>query len=199
MSMRRIFNDTRFFWLLLAIPAIAMFIALANGAEPGRLIHGTGEFAARFMIVAMLLSPLKLIFNNVHWVAWLLRRRRAIGVAAFLYALAHTVLYLVDMGTLQAILDELGLLGIWTGWAAIIIFIPLAITSNNTMVRVLKSGWKKLQRLVYVAAVLTLTHWITVHNNTGPAIVHFLPLALAEAYRIYRWVSNRRQRATPDG
>jgi len=80
-------------------------------------------------------------------------------------------------------------------WGALIIFIPLAITSNNTMVRVLKSNWKTLQRLVYVAAVLTLVHWVFVHNNTGPALVHFVPLALAEAYRIYHWFSTRRLKA----
>jgi len=188
-------NNKVFFWLLLAIPAVAMSVAMGNGAELERLMHVTGEFSARLMILALLLSPFKLIFNNARWVNWLLRRRRAIGVAAFFYALVHTILYVVDMGTLQAILSELGLLGIWTGWVALIIFIPLAITSNNTMVRVLKSNWKTLQRLVYVAAVLTLVHWVFVHNNTGPALVHFVPLALAEAYRIYHWFSTRRIKA----
>jgi len=130
-------NNKVFFWLLLAIPAVAMSVALVNGAEFDRLMHVTGEFSARLMILALLLSPFKLIFNNARWVNWLLRRRRAIGVAAFFYALAHTIHYVVDMGTLQATLSELGLLGIWTGWGALIIFIPLAITSNNAMVRVL--------------------------------------------------------------
>ena len=188
-------NNKVFFWLLLAIPAVAMSVGMVNGTEFDRLMHITGEFSARLIILALLLSPFKLIFNNARWVNWLLRRRRAIGVAAFFYALAHTILYVVDMGTLQAILSELGLLGIWTGWVALIIFIPLAITSNNTMVRVLKSNWKTLQRLVYVAAVLTLVHWVFVHNNTGPALVHFVPLALAEAYRIYHWISMRRLKA----
>ena len=97
------------------------------------------------------------------------------------------------MGSLQLILDEFWLLGIWTGWLGFAIFIPLAITSNQTMVRKLKSKWKPLQRWIYPAAVLTLVHWIYVHNNIGPALVHFAPLAILEVYRIYRNYTERSQ------
>ena len=58
------------------------------------------------------------------------------------------------------------------------------------MVRLLGTNWKLLQRFVYVAAVMTLLHWIFVHNNIGPAMVHFVPLALAEAYRVFQWRRN---------
>lgn len=192
MPIKNFFNDVRFFWLVLALPAIPMTIGLLNGAEFDRLLHVTGEFSARFMILAMLISPLRSMFKNAGWIRWLMKRRRALGVAAFFYALGHTVLYVLDMGSLQAILGELGLLGIWTGWVALIIFIPLAITSNNLMVRMLGSNWKLLQRFVYLAAVLTLLHWIFVHNNIGPAMVHFIPLALAEAYRVFQWRRHNR-------
>ena len=74
---------------------------------------------------------------------------------------------------------------IWTGWLAFLIFIPLAITSNDRSQRWLKSTWKKLQRWVYPAAVLTLLHWIFVHNDIGPALVHFVPLAALELFRVY--------------
>lgn len=196
MSIKTVVHDVRFFWLILAIPAIPMTIALLGGADFHRLLHVTGEFSARFMIVAMLLSPLRLIFKKARWIGWLLQRRRAIGVAAFFYALAHTVLYILDMASLSAILEELGILGIWTGWVAFLIFIPLAITSNDLMVRALKSNWKLLQRFVYVAAVFTLLHWIFVHNHIGPALVHFVPLALLEAYRFYHWMAKDRLTAS---
>jgi sulfoxide reductase heme-binding subunit YedZ len=89
------------------------------------------------------------------------------------------------METIQAMLDELWTPGIWTGWAAFLIFIPLAITSNDTSQRLMRKAWKQLQRWVYPAAVLTLGHWIFVHNNIGPALVHFVPLAALELYRVY--------------
>lgn len=53
------------------------------------------------------------------WLNWLVARRRAIGVAAFGYALVHLIFYLIDMGNLDDILAEWLAPGIWTGWAAL--------------------------------------------------------------------------------
>lgn len=200
----RLLNSKPFFWILLALPAIPMTVALFGAAPAdGRttaeaLLHPTGEFAARFMIIAMAITPLRLMFPSARWPMWLMRRRRYLGVAAFCYALAHTVFYVVDMGTLKAMLSELPALGIWTGWLAFAIFIPLAMTSNDAAQRFLASAWKSLQRLVYPAAVLTLVHWIFVHNNLGPALVHFVPLALLESYRIRKSLLVR-NRPAPSG
>ena len=177
-------------WLILSIPAIGLTIAYLNDKILiAELLHPTGEFSARFMIIAMLGTPLLLLFRKLNWSVtvpqWLIRYRRSFGVAAFFYALLHTVLYLVKVGIVSDIIDELTSLGIWTGWLAFIIFIPLAVTSNDSLQRFLGKRWKTLQRWVYPAAVLTLLHWIFVHNNLGPALVHFLPLAALELFRIY--------------
>lgn len=150
------------------------------------LLHPTGEFAARFMIIAMILTPLRMLFPGSGFWRWMMKRRRYFGVAAFGYAALHTLLYVIDMKTLQAIWGEAFLLGIWTGWIAFFIFVPLAVTSNDASVLWLKRTWKPLQRWIYGAAVLTLLHWMFVHNNFGPALVHFIPLAGLEAYRIWR-------------
>lgn len=194
--MKRIFESRAFIWALLALPSVPMVLALANGgpSEDGRpvtefLLHPTGEFSARFMIISMIISPLRMMFpKNGFWL-WMLRRRRYFGVAAFAYAVFHTVLYVVDMGSLQAILGEFWAFGIWTGWLAFFVFVPLAITSNDISVRLLGRRWKPLQRFVYLAAVATLLHWMFVHNEFGPALVHFIPLGLLEAYRIRRLYS----------
>jgi hypothetical protein len=78
------------------------------------------------------------------------------------------VFYVMDSGALQPMLAmNSWQLGIWTGWLAFAIFVPLGLTSNNTSQRWLLAGWKTLQRFVYPAAVLTLLHWIFVHNNLG--------------------------------
>lgn len=190
----KILNGHIFLWMLLALPSIPMTLALL-GSEPGpqgqrateMLLHPTGEFAARFMIIAMIMTPMRMLLPNSRFWRWMMKRRRHFGVAAFAYALVHTLLYIVDMGTMTAILGEFLALGIWTGWAAFFIFIPLAITSNDLSVRRLgPKAWKTLQRWVYPAAVLTLLHWIFVHNNFGPALVHFVPLAGLEIYRLWK-------------
>ncbi len=181
-------------WLILAIPAVGMMTGYISGkALSGELLHPTGEFSARFMIIAMLATPLLILFRRLGWSLtfpqWLVRNRRAFGVAAFAYALLHTVFYLVDVASWSEILREFTSLGIWTGWLAFAIFIPLALTSNNRSQHLLRASWKKLQRLVYPAAVLTLVHWIFVHNNLGPALVHFIPLGALELYRVYCFYS----------
>lgn len=184
--MNKILNSPYFFWLILTLPSIPMAAGLAGGADPHNLLHPTGEFAARFMIIAMIISPLRLMFPKNRFWMWMMRRRRYLGVAAFAYAMAHTLLYLIDEGSLANILGEALQLGIWTGWLATFIFIPLAMTSNDWSVRKLGRSWKRLQQAVYIAAVATLLHWIFVGHHTGPALVHFVPLAGLELYRIWK-------------
>ncbi len=185
--LRTILNNRSFLWMLLALPALAMLIGYGRGQTSAmELLHPSGEFSARFMIFAMMLSPLVALFGPKPWLNWLVARRRYFGVAAFGYALLHLVFYIIDMETLANMLAEIGALGIWTGWLAMLLFVPLAFTSNNAAMRALKANWKKLQRLVYPTAILVLVHWIFVHNNLGPALLHFIPLALLVAVRAAR-------------
>lgn len=184
--LRIILNNKYAFWALLAIPAAFMLRGYLSGEKIAMdMLHPTGEWSARFMIIAMILSPLVAILGPRTWLKSLVKRRRALGVASFIYAVLHVIFYLIDMGNLDDILAEFLALGIWTGWAAMLLFIPLALTSNDASMRALKAGWKRLQRLVYPTAVLVLVHWIFIHNNLGPALVHFVPLAALVATRYF--------------
>ena len=185
--LRTILNSRVLIWALLSIPALAMLIGYARGQVGAmELLHPTGEFSARLMIFAMMLSPLVALLGPKPWLGWLVKRRRYFGVAAFGYALLHLIFYVIDMETVADMLAEIGALGIWTGWLAMLLFVPLAFTSNNAAMRTLKARWKKLQRLVYPTSILVLIHWIFVHNNFGPALVHFIPLTLLIAVRAFR-------------
>lgn len=185
--LRTILNKKPVFWLLLSIPAVVMLRGYWSGEVIAMdMLHPTGEWSARLMIIAMMLSPLVSLLGPKPWLNWLVQRRRSLGVAAFAYAVLHLVFYLIDMGNMDDILAEFWALGIWTGWAAMLLFVPLALTSNDASMRALKAGWKTLQRLVYPTAVLVLVHWIFIHNNLGPALVHFVPLAALVAARYFR-------------
>lgn len=196
--MKQIVNHRWFFWSILALPSIPMMLSVSQGGDPGSVLHPSGEFAARFMIFAMMLSPLLLLCRRMNWktgwVMWLLKRRRALGVAAFSYAFIHTIFYVLDVRLLQDMLAEFWSLGIWTGWLAFAIFIPMALTSNQASVMVLGNKWKMLQRGIYLAAVLTLIHWVFVHNNPGPALANFVPLALLEIYRVVHFINERKEK-----
>ena len=195
-KLKNILNSPYAFWLLLALPSFAMINGALSGGDLEGLLHPTGEFAARFMIIAMMLTPLRMLFPKSRTVLWLMRRRRYLGVAAFGYAALHTLYYVIDLGSLSAVMAEITQFGIWTGWVAFVIFVPLAMTSNNASLRRLGRSWKTLQRFVYAAAVATLLHWIFIHNNVGPALVHFLPLAGLEIYRVWKSTGTQRQLAS---
>lgn len=185
--LRIILNSKLLIWALLAIPAAVMLMSgLRGDADAGDLLHPSGETSARLMIMAMSIAPMIALFGAQAWLRWLLVRRRAFGVAAFAYALLHLVLYVVDMGALADMLAEIGAPGIWTGWLAFALMLPLALTSNDASMRALRSGWKRLQRLAYPAAMLVLAHWIFVHNDRIAAAVHFAPLIILVILRFVR-------------
>ena len=185
--LRIVLNSPWPLWILLAVPALAMTYGAASGqSDIMDLLHPSGEMSARLMIVAIAIAPLMSLLGNRSWLVWLMRRRRHFGVAAFGYAVLHLLFYIIDMGTIDDMLAEALAPGIWTGWAAMALMVPLALTSNDASVRALRSGWKRLQRLVYPVAILTVLHWIWVHNNLGPALAHFVPLAFIIAARFFR-------------
>lgn len=198
-TIKSILNHPYTFWALLSLPAIPMIAGLTSGDPEALhdLLHPTGEFAARFMIVAMMITPLTMLFKGWRGPRWLMKRRRYLGVAAFGYAALHTVLYLIDEGSIAFSGGEISKLYIWTGWLAFLIFVPLAVTSTDGWIRKLGPTWKTLQRFVYGAAVLTLLHWAALHDwgGIGAALVHFGPLAALEAYRIGRTIQRRQLRA----
>lgn len=188
-TLRKIAGAPLFLWIALALPAIPA-IGLLAGDSPRAAhvaVHPTGEWAARFMIVAMMATPLALLLKGWSGPRWLLRNRRYFGVAAFVYAAAHAVLYLIDKGSLTVIVHQLSRTYIWTGWLAFAVFIPLAATSMDCAIRAMgPKAWKSLQRWVYAAAVLTFVHWASLHDWGGwaPALVHFSPLIALSVYRL---------------
>lgn len=177
--MRTIINSVKLLWLVLALPGLVLLQGWLTGAiQTMDLLHPTGETSARLMIAAMLIGPLAGVLGPRRWLLWLLARRRPLGVAAFAYAAAHLVFYVIDMGSLAAVLGELPIASIWTGWLALVLMLPMALTSNQAAMKALRKGWKRIQQLAYPAAALTLLHWWWVHDGATAALFHFAPLAL---------------------
>ena len=175
-------------WAALAVPAV-LYLVRASGMaaeDLEDLLLPSGELSARLLIVALAITPLAMLLPNNRFIRWLRRQRRAIGLAAFGYGVLHLVFYLIAMGTLDAVLTELGATGIWTGWVALALLVPLALTSNNAAMRMLGRNWKRVQRLAYPAALLTLAHWLTIHDGFIVALAHFAPLVILELIRILR-------------
>lgn len=179
-------------WLVLALPAVltvARFATRPDDVYPGDFLHPSGEWSARLIVLALALTPLSQLFRSSRTVRWLLRHRRAIGVAAFGYASLHLVFYVLDMETAASMLAELGAPAIWTGWLAFFCLLVPALASNDAAVRRLKEGWKRLQRLAYPAAILTLVHWALVHDGAVAAFATFAPLIVLQLIRLFRFLT----------
>jgi len=126
----------------------------------GEYVHWTGLHATHLLLIVMAITPLRRVLPHVGFVRWLVANRRDIGVAVFGYASAHTLAYLYRHLGLAEIIDDAGTVGILAGWLALLVFLPLALTSNDYSVRTLKGRWKSLHRIVYVGALLTIVHWV---------------------------------------
>jgi sulfoxide reductase heme-binding subunit YedZ len=186
----RNFNTRFILWSVLAAPWILMTVRyMTGGLYYGEFVHATGEFSARLLIVTLAVTPLRLMFPKTRWTAWLLQSRRYFGVAAFAYAVPHLVAYLWKLASITKVLEEGAEPGMWTGWLAMIIFLVLAITSNNLSTRKLGRRWKSLHRLVYLAAFLTFAHWVLVAFDPMSGLIHAGALVALEAYRLAKYTS----------
>lgn len=129
------------------------------GAEPvNALEREYGEVALKLMVVGLVVTPLRK-YTGVN----LLKFRRAIGVTAFFFVLAHfSVWAVLDIGSLGRVwVDILKRPYVTIGMASFLMLIPLAITSNNTMVKRLgAASWRQLHKLTYPAALLGAIHYI---------------------------------------
>lgn len=168
-------------WLALALPGLAMlWLATQPDADPDELTNWSGQAAVLLLVAALASTGL------ARWRpsgARLLRHRRALGLAAFFTSLLHLGLYAWAMGSLQPILAEALVPGIWTGWAALALLVPLALTSRDAAQRRMGAGWKRLQRLAWPAVGLALAHTYIVHDGQQLALALAGLLALIQLSR----------------
>lgn len=183
------------FWLVLALPAAFMLAGFLEGDTLAMdLLHPSGEMAVRLMLLALLIGPLMDIFGSNRVFRLWLRARRNLGVAGFCYAALHLAFYMLDMRQLQAMVDELVLPSIWTGWLSFAALLAAASISTDRTMRRLGKRWKQVQRLVYPAYLLAILHWLLLGWAVGPALVHLGPLAIAWLARIILSARRRTKR-----
>ena len=155
------------------------------GPEPIKEItHHTGEWTLLFIIFTLAMSPLKQITNMNIWISV----RRMLGLFAFFYASLHMLTYVgldyrFDMNEISK--DILTKRFIFVGFAAWLLLVPLALTSSKKMMSILKQYWKKLHRLIYLIALLGVTHfiWLVKKDVTEP-LIYLLIILFLLAFRI---------------
>ena len=174
-------------WLVLALPAAWLagrWLLTPEAYGYGHAIGDSGDWAAWLLLVTLAVTPVRLLARKWALSKWLVRRRRDLGVASFAYAALHTAIYLWQKMPAGTALSEAGEWQYLTGWLALALFVPLAITSNDASMRALRRNWKRLHRLVYPAAVLTFVHWALTAFDPMTAYIHIGILAAIEIVRI---------------
>ncbi len=175
----------RLVWLVLAAPlTVITYLYLTGQWSYGEYLQATGDWATKLLILAMALTPLRRMFPKLRMLAWLLRQRRYIGVAAFGYAVAHLLAYMIKLGVGERMIAEALEPGMLAGWVALFLLMPLAVTSNEVSVAQLGRRWKYLHRLIYIAAALTFVHWIIEAFDPFEGYVHAGVLLVLEVYRL---------------
>jgi sulfoxide reductase heme-binding subunit YedZ len=176
-------------FLVALIPfAVLIFKIVTNdlGPDPAKeLSLLTGEWALRFLLISLALTPLRLITKNTEYV----RHRRMVGLFAFFYASLHLFVWLTFLlqfrwgDILEEIIERPY---ITVGFASYLVLAVLAATSPLVMVRKLGRNWKRLHRSVYGAAILSIVHllWIS-RLDIGEAVFYGAILAMLLGYRVY--------------
>jgi sulfoxide reductase heme-binding subunit YedZ len=163
-------------FLLCLLPSVKLIMAAFQdelGANPiEKITHITGYWALSFLMITLSVTPLRLLS---HW-AWPARLRRMLGLFAFFYACLHFLTYLVldqFFDTAAIVVDIAKRPYITVGFSAFLLLIPLAVTSNDKLIRKLGGrNWKRLHSLVYPIAGAGVIHFIwLVKKDLGTPLV----------------------------
>ena len=135
------------------------------GANPvEQILNVCGKTGLNLLMLTLCITPIR----RATGVNRLISFRRLLGLFAFFYLALHFSTYaLLDLGLLYAPGQAFGTLlvdiaerpYITVGFTALLLLIPLAVTSTRGMQRRLGRNWAKLHRLVYVVGVLGVVHY----------------------------------------
>ena len=200
--MGAILRSPRFWVFGLCLVPLARLIVLGVsgglGANPIEFItRSTGTWTLVGLLLTLSITPLRRLSGQTG----LIRYRRMLGLFSFFYACLHFVTYLwLDQFFDPAAIarDIVKRPFITIGFSAFVLLIPLAATSTHAMMRRLGRRWQQLHRLVYVIALLGVTHylWLVKKDMTEPLIyggvlLLLLALRLQWSADLMRVVRNR--------
>ena len=161
--------------LLCLVPLSALVWAAFSdglGANPvEKLTHETGEWTLRLLLVTLALTPLRQWSGEGAWI----RFRRMLGLYCYFYCCCHFLIWFIadhslDVGAMFE--DIVKRPYITLGFSAFLLLLPLALTSNQAMLRRLGRRWKTLHKLVYPILLLGIAHflWLVKADYLEPGI-----------------------------
>ncbi|MEZ4610789.1 MAG: protein-methionine-sulfoxide reductase heme-binding subunit MsrQ [Caldilineaceae bacterium] len=172
-----------------AIPLLQMVVGYATdtlGVDPvATLTTRTGTAAIMTLVLSLACTPANMLFG------WrkALTVRKSLGLWAFTYAALHMLVFIgLDYGLDWRFIWQDALLEkqyIFVGLTALLILLPLALTSTKGWMRRLGRNWKRLHQLVYIAGILAVLHYfILVKIDKREPLIYAGVLALLLVLRL---------------
>ncbi len=168
-------------WMVFVLSLLPVLRLIALGlqekltANPIEFItRATGDWTLYFLCLTLAITPLRRLTG----LTALIRFRRMLGLFTFFYASLHFLTFIwfdhfFDFA--EMMLDILKRPFIAMGFSAFMLLVPLALTSNDAMLRQLGRRWSLLHRLIYPIAILALLHfwWMRAgkHNFAEPLVM----------------------------
>ena len=188
-------------WALYAVGLLpglyAFYLGIFGGlgADPVRAFeHLLGLWALRFLCLGLAVTPLRDLFG-INLISY----RRALGLLAFYYVLAHFAVYLtLDRGMILSSIagDILKRPYIMLGMAGLLMLIPLALTSNQWSIRRLGPRWNELHKLTYPILLVAILHYALSLKVIDPEAAFYIVVTiLLLGYRLVRPKIMERRRA----
>jgi methionine sulfoxide reductase heme-binding subunit len=171
-------------WIGGLFPLASILLRASQGwlsANPiAQVMNELGLSALVLLVASLACTPARYLMG---W-TWTARVRRDLGLLAFLYAVLHFLVYMlidqvVNLGAIAADIAERPFITV--GFAALVLLVPLALTSTKASIR--RMGfvrWNRLHRLVYVAGALAVVHffWRVKVDITQPLVYGAVVAAL---------------------
>lgn len=191
---KQLFFIKVFIFFACLLPVIRLtWLGIHNNltANPIEFVERSTGFWALFILLATLsLTPVRVISGRV----WQLQLRRMLGLFMFFYACLHITTYMwldYSFDWSAMVEDIIKHPYVLVGFTAFILTLPLAITSNNKMIKRLRERWKQLHQLVYVIAILGVVHfWWLVKKDISEPLLYAAILIILLGIRVFARVKS---------
>lgn len=195
-------------WIAALSPAVWLTVGYFQGwlgANPiEKMTRVTGMTAIVLLLITLAVTP----FRRLSGWNPIIQLRRPLGLFAFFYGLLHFSVWFVfdslfDFGYMIEDIKERRYITV--GMAALVILIPLALTSTRGWIRRLGKRWTKLHRATYVAAGLAVVHyfWLVKADTRLPVVFGVVLVVLLGLRHPYfkrgKTASKPRAEAAPAG
>ena len=184
-------------FLLALGPAALLVRAMLTGdlgVNPAETIQlETGRWTFKFLLLTLAVTPVRRLTG---WNA-VIQYRRMLGLFAFFYGTLHFTSYwafdlVFSFGRMTADIVKRPFIAM--GFAALMLMLPLAITSTKGWIRRLGRNWARLHRLIYASAICAAIHFAWKQKVfTGDAVLYAIAVAVVLGFRVV-WEARERFR-----